>query len=212
MNITAFRHALEKRKGQREQIQNTIQVLKQQIKKLKQDLSQNEKAREIIREVGLATQKQLQFRISDITSLALEAVFSDPYTLEVDFVERRNRTECDLFFGRNGEKINPLAASGGGAVDVASFALRVASWTMALPHSRNTLVLDEPFRYLSAELLSRAGEMLKKISEELQLQILLVTHSGELMEYADKTFKVKQTKLVSHVTECTTVKKIGGEV
>lgn len=197
--ITHIRQTLEQRKGQRAQIRKSIKETKQQIKTLKQQLSDHEKAREVIREVGLITQKQLQVHISDIVSLALEAVFPDPYTLEVDFIERRNRTECDLFFVRNEEKIDPITASGGGAVDVASFALRVASWSMALLHSRNTLILDEPFRYLSAELLPRAGEMLKQLAKELGLQIIMVTHSEELMENANMVFKVTQVKGISKV-------------
>lgn len=197
--IATFRYELEKRKGQRSQIQKTVKEAKEQIKELKRNLLWHEKAREVIREVGLTTQKQLQLHISDIVSLALEAVFPDPYSLEVDFVERRNRTECDLLFCRNDEKIDPLTASGGGAVDVASFALRVASWSMALPHSCNTLILDEPFRYLSVGLLPQAGEMLKQISGELGLQIIMVTHSEELMESADKTFTVKQRKGITVV-------------
>ena len=198
-NISAFRRVLEQKKGQRVQIQKSVKEVKNQIKVLKQELIHHERAREIIREVGLITQKQLQVHISDIVSLALEAVFSDSYTLEVDFVERRNRTECDLFFLCNGERIDPITASGGGAVDVASFALRVASWSMALPHSRNTLVLDEPFRYLSTELLPQAGEMLKQLAKEMGLQIIMVTHSDELVDCADRTFEVKQTKNVSFV-------------
>jgi len=199
LNIAILRQTLEQRKGQRAQIRKSIKETKNQIKTLKQQLSHHEKAREIIREVGLATQQQLQVHISDIVSLALEAVFPNPYTLEVDFVERRNRTECDLFFARNDERINPITASGGGAVDVASFALRTASWSMATPHSRNTLILDEPFRYLSVELLPQAGEMLKQLAEELKLQIIMVTHSEELMESADRTFKVAQVKGVSKI-------------
>lgn len=200
-DVTSLRYALEKRKGQREQIRKTIKDTKETIKKLKSTLANQEKAREIIREVGLITQQQLQVHITDIVSLALEAVFPDPYTFEVDFVERRNRTECDLFFCRNGERVNPITASGGGVVDIASFALRVASWSMASPHFRNTLVLDEPFRYLSVEMLPQAGKMLKQLSEELGLQIIMITHSEELMEHADRTFRITKRGAISKISE-----------
>lgn len=198
-NTEFFRAILEKRKGQREQIQKTINECKLHIVNLKKLLTQHEKAREVIRQVGLVTQQQLQVHISDIVSLALEAVFPNPYSFQVDFIQRRNKTECDLLFDKDGEKIHPLTASGGGAVDVASFALRVASWSMAMPHSRNTLILDEPFRYLSADLLPQAGEMIKQLSEELGLQIIMVTHSEELMDCADKTFMVSQKRQVTEI-------------
>lgn len=199
-NSKTLRHCLEQRRGKQQQLQQAVSELKEQIKELKGSLRRHERAREIIREVGLATQQQLQFHISEITSLALEAVFTNPYSLVAEFVQRRNKTECDLFFERNAEKIDPLTASGGGAVDVASFALRVASWSMSSPHSRNVLLLDEPFKHLSTELLPKAGEMIKQISEKLGLQIIMVTHSEELADTADKIFKVAIKKGVSIVT------------
>ena len=193
-NIQNLRNALEQMKGKRDQIQHGIDNAEQFIKEKKKDLRRHEQAREIIREVGLKTQQQLQFHISDITSLALEAVFDNPYKLITEFIQRRNKTECDLYFERDGNRIDPLSASGGGTVDVASFALRVASWSMQRPRSRNVLILDEPFRYLSSDLLPKASEMLNQISKKLKLQIMMVTHAEELIENADRVFEVKIKK------------------
>ena len=193
-NIQNLRNALEQMKGKRDQIQHGIDNAEQFIKEKKKDLRRHEQAREIIREVGLKTQQQLQFHISNITSLALEAVFDNPYKLITEFIQRRNKTECDLYFERDGNRIDPLSASGGGTVDVASFALRVASWSMQRPRSRNVLILDEPFRYLSSDLLPKASEMLNQISKKLKLQIMMVTHAEELIENADRVFEVKIKK------------------
>ena len=193
-DIRALRNIVEQQKGRKAQITENLKSTEQDVKEKKEDLQHHEQAREVIREVGLATQQQLEYHIADITTLALEAVFDDPYGLVVEFVQRRNKTECDLFFSRDGERIDPLSASGGGTVDVAAFALRVASWSMQRPRSRSTLILDEPFRYLSPDLLSRASEMLEQISNRLELQIIMVTHSEELAEAADKVFEVSIRK------------------
>jgi DNA repair exonuclease SbcCD ATPase subunit len=129
-----------------------------------------------------------------VVSASLEAVFDDPYEMVVRFVQRRNKTECDLKFKRGQYEIDPLFASGGGAVDVAAFALRVASWSMQTPRSRPVLILDEPFRYLSPNLLPRASEMVKRISEELGIQIIMISHSDELIDSADKAFAVRKVR------------------
>jgi len=197
--ITEIRNLLEQKKGKRNMLENNISTLSTKIKETGKDLRRHEQAREIIREVGLRTQQQLQIHISNITSMALEAVFPNPYELKVEFVQRRNKTECDLLFNRDGQDIDPLSASGGGAVDIASFALRVASWAMQNLRSRNTLILDEPFRYLSTDLLPRANEMLKEISKKLNLQIIMVSHAEELIEGADKVFTVTMRKGISKV-------------
>lgn len=184
------RELLNKYKGQKEQLQQQIEDCSTHIGQKKRELHRHEEALEIVRAVALQTQQQLSYHIGDITSLALNGIFPDPYTLQVEFVQRRNKTECDLYFLRNEEKIDPLSAAGGGAVDIASFALRIASWAMLSPRSRNVIVLDEPFKHLSEDLLPLAGEVLQEISTKMNLQFIIVTHSEELTDCADKVFKV----------------------
>lgn len=209
--IQNIRRILERQKGRKAEILQNITNTKVRIKQTKRDLHRNEQAREIIRKVGLETQKQLQYQISDITSLALEAVFDDPYQLIAEFVQRRNKTECDLFFTRNDHKINPLEASGFGAIDVAAFALRVASWCMQTPHTRNVLVLDEPFKHLKGkEENLRVLQMIKQISTKINkknggLQIIMISDErisrDDIIASADRTFEVKIKKGVSYVLE-----------
>ena len=98
MDLKRLRTIVDRKHGQRSQIENNLITFQDELKQITKTLTRHEKAREIIREVGLQTQQQLQFHISDVTSLALESVFNDPYQLKVDFVQRRNKTECDLLF------------------------------------------------------------------------------------------------------------------
>jgi DNA repair exonuclease SbcCD ATPase subunit len=193
-NIQQLRNKLEQQKGKKLQIEKSLTTLQEQLRKKKLSLIRHEKAREVIRIVGIETQKQLQFHIEDITSLAMEAVFPHPYQLAVEFVQRRNKTECDLYFVRDGNRVDPLTASGVGAVDIASFALRIASWSMTQPHSRNTIILDEPFRFLSEDYQEQASNMIKEISQKLGLQFIIVTHEEVLTTAADKIFEVKIRK------------------
>lgn len=201
--IQELRNKLEQEKGKYAQTQNWISTLQETMKEEKKELERAEQAREIIREVGLETQKQLQFHISDITSLALEAVFEDPYELIAEFVQRRNKTECDLYFSRDDNPVDPISASGGGTVDVAAFALRIAAWSMQNPKRRNTIILDEPLRFLSVDKQERASQMIKELSERLGIQFIIITHETTLTEYADKVFSVKLIKGKSKVTKQT---------
>lgn len=188
-------------KGKKEHIEQSLTQAKETVKEQKRELKRHELALDIIRSAALATQQQLQFHISDIVSSALDAVFDDPYEMVVEFVQRRNKTECDLLFKKGDLILDPLSASGCGAVDIASFALRVASWTMRKPRSRNVIILDEPFKHLSVNLLPQAGELLKKICDEMNVQIIMVTHSEELVDSADKVFRVNQIEGVSKIKE-----------
>lgn len=200
MEIKQIRNSLEKLKGARENVRSQLKETRNQVFQLDTDLEEMEQAREIIRIVGLETQQQLQFHISDITSLALGAVFDDPYQLKVDFVQRRNKTECDLLFTRNEKEIEPLESSGYGAVDIASFALRIASWAMKNPQSRAVIVLDEPMRFLSQDRQACASKMIKELSDKLGIQFIIVTHEEVLSEYADRVFSVAIKNKKSKIT------------
>lgn len=199
--IQILRTRIERAKGSRSAVERRLQTTTDSLRDSRRSLHRHEQAREIIREVGLLTQQTLQVHISDITTLALDAVFDDPYELVVEFVQRRNKTECDLYFERDSMRADPLSASGGGAVDVAAFALRIAAWSMQTPRTRNTIILDEPMRFLSVDLQERASQMIKELSDRLGLQFIIITHEETLAQYADKTFEVRLRKGVSKVTE-----------
>ena len=198
-SIKTLRQKLNQKVGQKLLLEKQIANKKTLRKGLRKDLIAHEQAREIIREAGLKTQESLSFHISEITTLALDAVFDDPYALQVNFVERRNKTECDLLFCRDGNEMSPMDASGGGAVDVATFALRIASWSMQSPRSRNTIILDEPLKNLSKDLQEKGSTMLKEVSKKLGIQFIIVTHEPALTKYADKVFEVINRKGISKI-------------
>jgi DNA repair exonuclease SbcCD ATPase subunit len=201
MSVQSLRNKLEQQKGQKQQIEESLDALQLEVILKGKELRKHEQAREVIREVGLKTQQQLQFHISDIVSMALDAVFPDPYEMKVEFVQRRNKTECDLTFVRGDMEIDPLSASGVGAVDVAAFALRIASWSMMNPKTRPVIILDEPMRFLSVNYQERASQMIKELSDKLGIQFIIITHEETLTSHADKVFEVVKRKGVSKVIE-----------
>lgn len=204
MNLTQIHDRVEQLKGQRQQLSADIETSTSKCTVLQQNLVDAEEARALIQVVAQATQKELEFHVSEICTLALAAVFDNPYTLRIEFVQRRNKTEADIFFERDGERVKPIDAAGGGAVDVTSLALRVAMWSLRRPRSRNTLILDEPLKMLSRDLMPKAAQMIAELSKRLNLQFIVVSHSPELIETADRYFTVSIHKGVSHVEASTT--------
>lgn len=200
LDLKDLRTRINEQKGKRSQVEQDLEKVTGEIKTLKKLGIQYERAKEIVKIVALQTQKELQYHISDITSLALESIFKNPYQLEVDFVERRDKTECDLWFVRKDSKMKPLSASGGGTVDVASFALRIASWSMSHPRSRATIMLDEPMKHVSEDLREKASMMITEISKKLGIQFIIISHDPVMATWADKTFENKIKKGISKIT------------
>ena len=199
MTTKSLRLSLEKKKAIRQEYLVSCEQAKIEEKTIRRDLTRYEQALEIVKLVGLQTQQQFQYHISDIVSMALDAVLPDPYELKVEFVERRNKTECDIYFSRDGKDIDPLSASGGGAVDIAAFALRIASWVMMSPRSRNTIILDEPLRFLSQDMQEKASKMIQELANKIGIQFIIVTHDDVLASYADRTFSIVNKKGFSKI-------------
>ena len=199
-NIQNLRNQLERKKGERDQLQQIIDTLKQKIQKDKRMAIRHEKALEIVKQVGLITQKQLEYHLSEQVSLAMEAVFDDPYTLKVNFLEKRGKTEVELLFCRRDMEFPPEGNAGEGAIGVASLALRLAYWSMRNDKKvRPLMLLDEPFIRLKGEDANRrALAIVKEISKSLGLQIIMVSDERvsreDIIANADRVFRITQDR------------------
>lgn len=201
-----YRQSLEQKKGQLIRIDNEIKQNSERITDLKEHKEHLESAQAIIQLIAQATQQELQYHINELVSLSLAAVFDETYTFEVDFVQRRNQTEADLWFVRDGERIHPLYATGGGPIDVAAFALRVSLWSLRKNRSRAILVLDEAAQHIKGNDANiKFIQMVKGLSERLGIQVIMVSDERVPLEDiergADKVFKVSMKKGKSIVKE-----------
>jgi DNA repair exonuclease SbcCD ATPase subunit len=131
-------------------------------------------------EIATAIQRDAHAQVTAIVSRCLTAVFQDPYEFEIIFERKGGRTEAQLVFKRGGNTIDPMRGSGGGVVDIAAFALRIAALVLSKPQKRRLLVLDEPFRFVSVQLRPAVKQLLDELASDLGVQILMITHVAEL--------------------------------
>lgn len=132
-------------------------------------------AQRILQAVAQAVQQEVHTRIACVVSRCLAAVFDDPYEFRIAFDQKRGRTEARLILERRGVEFDdPVNQVGGGVVDVAALALRLACLMLARPLARRLLVLDEPFKNVrGAAYKARVRDMLTGLAEELGVQFIL---------------------------------------
>lgn len=151
-----------------------------ELERVAKTLERTQDAQEVLQHLAQAVQQLAHQRIAEVVSSCLSTVFDDPYEFQVKFERKRGRTEAQLVFVRRGMEVDPLTASGGGTVDVAAFALRVACLMLHRPRLSRVIILDEPFRFVSIQYQENIRAMLEQLSKDLGLQIVMVTHNENL--------------------------------
>jgi len=138
-------------------------------------------AQEILQTIAQNVQQQVHAKIASVVSRCLTTVFDEPYALSIEFERKRGRTEACIQFARDGQYIDPMTASGGGPVDVAAFALRLAAMMLSRPRLRRILILDEPFKSPSPHYRKRVRSLLETLSQKMSVQIVMTTNIMELV-------------------------------
>jgi len=176
MKLDKYQQAISRLEGQHKAHKTQYDSTKKQLIALKSAQEAAEKALVIAQTVAQQTQQELEFRISDIVTSSLASVFEDPYEFKVRFDIKRGKTEAVLLFTRDGMEIDPMTASGGGVIDIAAFALRIASYLISSPRPAAVMLFDEPSKYLSERYRGAFAELLTTMSSKLGIQFIFVTH------------------------------------
>jgi ABC-type transporter Mla maintaining outer membrane lipid asymmetry ATPase subunit MlaF len=180
-----------------EQNQKRCAIIESELKKVENYTA----ARFVLAEVSRQTQEHLKERIEKLVTLCLQSVFIDRnIEFKLNFQIKRNKMECELLVLENGHELDLNDDVGGSAKDIISFALRIVLWGLETPRSRNLIILDEPFKQCG-KLITKACQMVKEISKMLGVQIIMVTHSDELIDIAEKSWHVEYVNGMSVVTE-----------
>lgn len=146
------------------------------VKSRQDHLQQAQKA---CQEAAECVQRQAHGHLAALVSRCLSSVFGeDAPRLEIQFDQKRGKTEARLVLEHNGVEIQePTDEMGFGMLDVAAFALRLGAVLLGVPRKRKLLLLDEPFKHLASEYHNRIAELLRSLTEEVGVQIIFVTHA-----------------------------------
>ena len=157
------------------------------ISKEKNIIEQLQKVKAVIIQVGENTQNEIKNYIEETITLAIRSVYGEDYKFIMEFdYTKREQFEIHFFIEHLGIKLEPRKDTcGGGIIDICSFALRMVCLTLEQDDIATILILDEPFKNVSAKFVPAVGQMVVDIAELLNLQIIMVTHVDGFIETAN---------------------------
>ncbi len=191
--VSALRASYDKKVNRYQELENLMERLGDYIK-------DTEGAIDCLTSVLSITQEGIIHYIEGIMELALQYVHGEQYSARLIYEMKRNQPEVRIRILKDGLEMSPKFSCGVGVIDVASFALRLALWSIIEPRTAPVIVTDEPFRHVHGDSANeKIGIVVKKLSAELGLQIIMVTGENAMGQYADKSFRVTQQGGISNI-------------
>jgi hypothetical protein len=186
MTLTKYRNKVNQLLAKKRLVEDRLEIEKTALEKCEREGIDVQAAQEIAQHTAQAIQQQAHQKISSLVTRCQEAVFNNPYDFVIKFERKRGKTEAQLTMVRDGREFtDPKNEVGGGPVDIASLALRLACVVLSKPKRRRLLVLDEPFRNVRGkENKQRLRRLLLELAEELDFQFILNVDAEAYPEFA----------------------------
>lgn len=175
-------------------------TLNQELALKHEYMVQVQNVQELFQQAIKVVYDHLSSRLGNIITEGLSIVFPDAgYKFTIEFVERRGNVEADIFLeDSEGNRFHPLEGVGGGVADFVSLLLRCTY--IILSRFRNTLIADEPLKFIDRDRIPEAARFLRQLCEDFDFQMIVVTHIPEIVQYSEKVYKVEKVKGVSCAT------------
>jgi hypothetical protein len=179
-----YKEKVQKLHGTRELLQRQLRENQAELKQLNELETLQQRVLIMMQESEKEIQQQIILHISDVVDTALNSLFPNRYEFRIDFLTKNKSTFADIYMLEDGFRI-PIR---GGLADLTCVALRMAVWSLSKTDA--VLLLDEPMLGIAAEARPLMAQLLKQLSSELGLQIILVSHTDELIDISDKVYKL----------------------
>ena len=166
------------------------ELFEQRKKELEEKI--NSLLTEQLEECVLVLQKMSAFRreaarnrLEELGTMALQYSLGPDYKMVIDMPQTKKKPTAEVYVLHLPTllKTNPESENGGGVVDILSFAMRfVVLQSMSDPVIDGPIIMDEPFKMVSSEYVPMLIDFMKKIAEDFDRQIIVVTHNNDLAQ------------------------------
>jgi len=187
--------------GQRDTLSRKLSRSKERLLAIDKDTDTLSKASVFLQTLSDTTRQQIIDRISNIVTDALQKV--KDHNLEFRMLLSTERNQMDVKFvvfdKITQREYDILDSCGGSIAEIVSFPLKISLLLKWEPPLSRLLILDETFKFLSVIDQELMGDFVRQVSEKLNLQIILITHSEIISQKANAIFLIEKVNGISRV-------------
>jgi DNA repair exonuclease SbcCD ATPase subunit len=139
--------------------------------------------------------------VETLITSSIKSIYKRDITFSLQFEQKGRGLECRPVTMEDGEEFDLDGEIGGGLLDIISFTSKIVFWKIQ-GTGRPIFFFDEPFRFLGhGSTILFVGQLLRKLSDSLKIQFIIITHESELAEIADRSFNVINSNGISRVVK-----------
>ena len=174
--------------------ESVLTVKKEQLERQIEELNIDKLSKSLLllQKLSQNQRKVACMRLEELGTKALQYSLGEEYSMVIELEDSRSRPQARLFIvnQKTKSKTDPLEENGGGVVDIISIALRMVILQAQQPGIDGPILLDEPFKMVSAEYIPMLVEFINKIREDFGRQIIMVTHNDFLAESCESVIRI----------------------
>jgi len=199
--IDTFEFSVNREEVLLKDLNSRIADLDKVVEELKFDTSILEEVARLFQKFSEREHRNIQDKFEMLISYALSIIFEGQFK-SFKFINSIERNQFTIkpvltFMYEDKEVTTDIMSShGGGVSNIVGFLLKLLVLVFQSKKYRPVLFLDESFANLSAEYVPLIAKVINKLVTELgkDLQIILVTHQKEFIDYADRVYRFSKPK------------------
>jgi len=198
-DLEKFKKYLTLAENKRTLYKRESQQNKDKIEKLKDSLTELDKVQVILNHMEQSLRGNFITYIEELVSYGISIVFDENMKFIIEYSRRANMPVVNFYIEDSQGTTDIYGAKGGGLVNIVAFLLRVILLVHCKPSLQRIMFLDESFSMVSRKFLPNVAQLLRELSDKLQIQFVLITHEDTFKDVADKIYEVEKKNGISHV-------------
>lgn len=175
-------------KKQREIRKEQLEKIQRQKQQVINNISLRIETIDFIQKIALQQRQQVKQKVQKLITSCLQQVYDDSYSVQFNYGIKGSKTSVDIVLVRkckDGLVVRRgIQGIGGGVADSISLPLKLIVLLNDKEYEK-ILITDEPGKHLDLQRVPKFANFVKRISEQLCVQVIMSSHHEVMDSFAD---------------------------